>query len=154
MIMNNADVVAKELQQYSEDVERKLKAMVAGFAGEIAIAASSQTKVVDANLIETTLRALYSRREDTWGIDMQPGFHAGAWKYVEGQLELDPTIYSSTDVKANAIEDANAKYSLGDSFQVAMKGPGANHAGPTGAAVEPLITAAYKANVKRYFDQG
>lgn len=154
MITTNADQIAKELQQYADSIERKLKAMVAGFAGEIAIAASSQTKVVDPTLIEGALNALYSRRERELNIDMEPGYHAGAWRYAEGELTLDPIIYTSSQVKTNVTSDAKANYNIGDSFRVELKGPGAKHAGPSGAEVEPLITAAYKANIKRYFDQG
>ena len=154
MITTNADQITKELQQYADQVERKLKAMVAGFAGEIAIAASSQTKVVDPTLIEGALNAMYSKRKIDHKIDMEPGYHAGAWRYAEGELTLDPVIYTSGQVKSNVTADAKANYNIGDSFKVELKGPGANHAGPTGAEVEPLITAAYKANIKRYFDQG
>lgn len=154
MITTNADQIAKELQQYANSIERKLKAMVAGFAGEIAIAASSQTKVVDPTLIEGALNALYSKRKIDHKIDMEPGYHAGAWRYAEGELTLDPMIYTSSQAKSNVTADAKANYNLGDSFKVELKGPGAHVAGPTGAEVEPLITAAYKANIKRYFDQG
>lgn len=154
MITTNADQIAKELQQYADSIERKLKAMVAGFAGEIAIAASSQTKVVDPTLIEGALNALYSKRKIDHKIDMEPGYHAGAWRYAEGELTLDPIIYTNSQVKTNVTSDAKANYNIGDSFRVELKGPGAKHAGPSGAEVEPLITAAYKANIKRYFDQG
>lgn len=154
MITSNADQIAKELQQYADSIERKLKAMVAGFAGEIAIAASSQTKVVDPTLIEGALNSLYSKRKIDHKIEMQPGYHAGAWRYVEGELALDPTIYTNNQVQQNVTSDAKANYNLGDSFKVELKGPGVHVAGPTGAEVEPLITAAYKANIKRYFDQG
>lgn len=156
MITSNADQITKELQKYAEDVERKLKAMVAGFAGDVVDAASTNTKVIDSNLLATEKwQGIYEDRERQYGIPIAPGYHAGAWKYVDGQLVFDsPNIRSTSEARADAVSDARTQYNLGQTFSIGLIGPAATHAGPNTDVVEPVITAAYKSNIKRYFDQG
>jgi hypothetical protein len=144
---------SKSLQEYRIEVERKLKAMVSGFAREIAETASSKTTIGD----ETKLYDLYAARELARGIDAKAGFHKGAWVYTEGGLTFDPKIYS-TGMMANEVEyQAQANYKIGDSFSI----------GAEGTAYEMLqerddiegetlsaIQTAHKADLKRFYDEG
>lgn len=156
MISNNADVIAKELQDYVDEVERKLKAMVTGFAGEVALAASARTKIIpDEALVTAYWQKIYSKRQDKFGIQMEPGYHAGAWKYYEGKLMFqDPTIYSSGAMHQKVLIDAESNYKLGDKFSIGMTGPVAEYAGAGASGATNAIMSAYSANVKRYYDQG
>lgn len=156
MITNNADVVAKELQQYSEDVERKLKAMVAGFAAEIALKASDNTAVASEALLNRWY-GIYQSRSDELGIDIAPGFHSGAWQYVEGQIVFDPTIKSKSRVENEVQGEARAMYELGDTFSIGAIGPNfayLEQRDSIGDKTEQAVVSAFGANVKRYFDQG
>lgn len=156
MITSNADEIAKELEKYAEDVERKLKAMVAGFAGDMVESASYRTKVIsDAVLSTSKWQNIYRKRKDNFGIAIEPGYHAGAWKYVDGQLTFNnPSIRSTSEAQSDAVSDARSQYNLGQNFSIGMTGPAAAYAGPSFSDIEPVILTAYSSNIKRYFDQG
>lgn len=156
MITSNAGQIAKELQQYADEVERKLKAMVAGFAGDMVESASTKTKVIDASVLATDKwQGIYNKRREKYRIPVEPGYHAGAWKYVDGQLTFtDPNIRTTSEAQADAVSDAKAQYNLGQTFAIGLIGPAAAYAGPDLSAVEPMILTAYSSNIKRYFDQG
>lgn len=156
MITSNANEIAKELEKYAEDVERKLKAMVAGFAGDMVEAASTQTKVIDADLLEKeSWQMIYEERRKEYRISIRPGYHAGAWKYVDGELVLDnPLIRSTSEAKSDAVTDAGVQYQLGQTFGIGLIGPAAEHATSEFDNVENMIRTAYKSNIKRYFDKG
>lgn len=156
MITSNADEIAKELQKYAEDVERKLKAMVAGFAGDMVESASTRTKAIDANLLSTEKwQGIYEARQEKYRIPIEPGYHAGAWKYVDGQLTFDnPSIRSTSEASSDAVADARVQYKLGQTFSIGLIGPAAAYAGPDFSSIEPVILTAYSSNIKRYFDQG
>lgn len=156
MITSNADQIAQELQKYAEDVERKLKAMVAGFAGDMVESASTGTKVINADLLATAKwQGIYEKRQDKFGIPIEPGYHAGAWKYVDGQLTFsNPNIRSTPEASSDAVSDARSQYNLGQRFSIGLIGPAAAYAGPDFSSIEPMILTAYSSNIKRYFDQG
>lgn len=156
MITNNADVVAKELQQYSDEVERKLKAMVAGFAGEVALAASDNTAEASEALLNRWY-GVYKARSDALGIDIATGFHKGAWQYVEGQIVFDPTIKQRSRVENEVQGEAAVMYELGDRFSIGAIGP--NYAylearDNIGDRTEKAVLSAFKSNVKQYYDRG
>ncbi len=157
MISNNASEIAKELQDYVDEVESKLKAMVIGFAGEVALAASVNTPVASEQLI-TRWQKIYENRQDDLDIDIAPGFHAGSWKYKEGAgLAFDPKIYQRSEVRANAMTDAKANYRVGDTFSIEAEGPNFDYIvknNPVKSGTENMVLAAYATNVKRYYDQG
>jgi hypothetical protein len=156
MITNNADVIAKELQQYSDEVERKLKAMVAGFAGEVALAASDNTAMASEALVNRWY-GIYQARSDSLGIDIAPGFHKGAWQYVEGQIVFDPTIKQRSRVENEVQGEARAMYELGDTFSIAAIGPNYEYLearDSIGERTTKAVTSAFGANVKQYYDRG
>ena len=155
MITSNADEIAKELQKYAEVVERKLKALVAGFAGDIAQDAAMKTGIIDKDVLETEKwQGIYRDREATHGIEIRPGYHTGAWQYAEGELSFDPEIREDYQRRFAVDREARSQYKLGDTFLIGLIGPAATHAGPVLSTVEPLIVAAYGSNIKRYFDEG
>lgn len=157
MITSNADQIAKELQQYADSIERKLKAMVAGFAGELALRASNNTSVATPELIERW-QQIYANRSDELGIDMQPGYHAGAWQYAEGDLVFDPAIRSRAMVENQAEGEARAMYKLGDRFSIGAVGPNFDYLEDRDRILprtaEAFVSAAYATNLKMHFDQG
>lgn len=156
MITNNADVIAKELQQYSDEVERKLKAMVAGFAAEVALKASDNTAVASEALLNKWY-GVYQTRSDELGIDVAPGFHSGAWQYVEGQIVFDPTIKSKSRLENEVQGEARAMYKLGDTFSIGAIGPNYEYLEQRdniGDRTKQAVISAFGANVKRYYDQG
>ena len=157
MLTNNADVISKELQQYATEVERKLKYAVAGFASEVALAASDNTAMASEGLINKWY-GIYKARADQLGIDMAPGFHKGAWQYVEGDLVFDdPTIKSRARVGNEVQGEALAMYELGDTFSIGAIGPNFNYLedrDSIGERTTKAVTAAFASDIKRYYDQG
>jgi hypothetical protein len=160
MIQSNIQEVQKELQDYKLVFEQKLKAMVVGLAGDIALEASKATPVATPETIERVER-LYMAREKRWNIEIAPGFHAGAWKYVEGTLTIDPKIYTEEQVDADARKEARAQYQIGDTFAIGAIGPGfADLEGGSSPHAEngilkptkATIVAAFGSNLKRYFE--
>jgi len=162
MITSNAKEVAQDLDKYSQEIERKLKAMVAGFAGEVALKASQNTPVASESVIERYMSS-YKRRLSKYGVEIAPGFHAGAWRYTEGKPIFDPNIYVEEQVNADAKKDAKVNYRLGDTFRIGAIGfafneleAGSSVQAPNGIVkpTEQAVTAAFAADVKRYFDKG
>ena len=157
MITSNADQIAKELQRYADDVERRLKAMVAGFAGELALRASSNTSVATPELIQRW-HQIYATRSDELGIDMAPGYHAGSWQYAEGSLTFDPTIRSRQMVENQAEGEARAMYKLGDTFNIGAIGPNFDYLEDRDRILdhtaESVVTSAYATNLKMHYDLG
>lgn len=155
MIQSNIAEIQKELQDYKQQFEQKLKAMVAGFAGDVAFAAGSNTKVIDSNVLESSRRwqDIYAERQKNLGIDIAPGYHAGAWQYTEGQLTFnDPSINNLGTMQSEVTREAQASYKVGDKFAVGLVGPAAAYAGPSENEIDPMVQAAYKSNLKRYFE--
>lgn len=163
MITSNIDVLAKELEQIEKEVERKLKAMVSGFAGEVALKASENTPVASPEIIQR-YEASYRQRKDQYGVEMAPGYHAGAWKYIEGTLVFnDPNIYGRSQVETNAESTAKIQYKLGDTFRIgaigfayqALEG-GSSTQAKQGiiAPTKQAVIAAFSTNVKPFYDRG
>ena len=160
MIQSNIQEVQKELQDYKLVFEQKLKAMVAGFAGDVAFKASAATPVASPETLEKFESAYLARQRDL-GIAVAPGFHAGAWKYVEGKPSFDPNIYVEEQVEADARKDARTQYQVGDTFSIGAVGPafaileaGNSFQAPDGILkpTEQAIAAAFGADMKRYFE--
>ena len=162
MITSNIDVLVQELEQIEKEVERKLKAMVSGFAGEVALKASENTPVASPEIIQR-YEASYRQRERQYGVEMAPGYHAGAWKYVEGSITFDPNIYVEQQVEADALKDARSQYKLGDTFKIGAIGfayqeleKGSSMQAPDGiiAPTRQAVIAAFSTNVKPFYDRG
>ena len=125
MIKTNAEDVAKSLEEYKKEVERKLKAMVVGFAQDVASAASDATRIGHISEGGNTLAYVnkYKQRAEDYNIDPIEGFHKGAWEYVEGSLTFNPAIYDKSTMLSAVDYKAEANYKIGDTFAVGAIGP-------------------------------
>jgi hypothetical protein len=159
MINSNATEVAKSIEEYKKELERKLINMVAGFAGELTQAASDSTRIGDVSNAESAAKYVksYKRREKKYGIKPIEGFHKGAWVYSEGVIDFDETIYPVGIAVGEVISDARTKYKLGDSFTIGAKGPAyemlQKEDDIEGEALK-IIMNAHKADLPRYFNEG
>lgn len=159
MIKSNAAEVAKSLEEYKKELERKLTNMVAGFAGELTQAASDSTRLGNAtgNGNTTKYMALYKQRKDNYGIAPIEGFHKGAWVYSEGIVDFDETIHPAAKAVSTAISSAKSKYKIGDSFSIAARGPAyemlQEEDDIEGEALRVVMNA-HKVNLPRYFNKG
>jgi len=174
MQVGNADFVAREINDYRTDVERKLKGMVESFAFAATRAIQQNIPVGNQAAIEAgksgvqpeaTYRQLYQLRENTYGIEMQAGYHRGALKYSEdGSFEMGENVLV-TDAydAANAVYDAaNSYYEIGDTFYIGAEGPAydllENNSSPqtNGNGImrpsEEMISEIYRSDMKTFYD--
>lgn len=133
--------------------------MVAGFAGELAQAASDSTRIghISEGGNTASYVAKYKKRAKKHRIKPIEGFHKGAWVYSEGVIDFDETIYPVDIAVGEAISDARTKYKLGDSFTIGAKGPAyeilQKEDDIEGEALK-IIMNAHKADLPRYFNEG
>jgi hypothetical protein len=162
MITSNLDTIIKELDQYQKEIERKIKAMVSGFASDVAFSASEHTPVASPRVIENYMNS-YKARRDQYGVEIAPGYHAGAWKYAEGAITFDPNIYVEEQVQADALKDSRNQYRIGDTFKIGAIGfayealnKGHSQQAPDGIIkpTEQAIKASFASDVKLHFDRG
>lgn len=163
---SNSDVIAKQLEEFSKEVERKMKNMVAGFAREVALAASANTpkgNAPDMLVEDSRYRQYYLDRQDDYGIPIESGYHSGAWQYSEGSMNFTPVIFSASEMSNDVFNEAEASYQLGNSFSIGAVGPGygALENGSSDQAhngiSEPTfdqIRASNEADLRRYYDAG
>lgn len=168
MISVDTSTVVSELDKYILEIERRLKRMVEGFAYEVALTASQKTPIGDPDNGNQKYLNWYKRRNDKWGIPIEPGYHKGAWQYSsDGNFVFKPdsTGESSGLDAANFTEQkAIAEYQLGEKFYIGAVGPGyADLENNTSlqtngqGIIKPTmdsIAISYKVDLKRYFDQG
>jgi hypothetical protein len=153
--------IQKELKEYAKVFENKLQEMVSGFAQEVAIRASENTAVASQLLVDKWSKyegGVYLVREKQFNIPVEPGYHAGAWKYYEGDVSFsDPKIYSKDAVKSNVASSAKTKFRLGDTFSIAAVGPNfefLNNRDGTLKATEKVVVSSFSVNVQKYFNKG
>jgi len=163
---SNTDELAKQLEEYSKEVERRLKNMVAGFAREVALTASRNTPVgnfEDMMRENSKYRGYYLDRQDEFGIPVEPGYHSGAWQYSEGTLDFKPVIFTANEMADDVFNETESSYQLGDSFAIGAIGPGYAdlEAGRSGKAPNGIgqptvaeVMSAHQAQLKRYYDAG
>lgn len=154
MITSNATEVSKSIEKYAEQLGKKLELMVAGFAGEIAMQASLRTPIASELTIERAL-GIYKERQTQLGIPIAPGFHAGSWKYVEGQPVFDGPAINNTQAVENIVQgEAAAKYKLGDTFSIAAVGPNFKYIQANNDidnATTNAVQTAFSSNIKNHF---
>lgn len=159
MIKTNADEVAKSLDDYKKEVERKLKAMVVGFAQDVASAASDATRIGHISEGGNTLNYInkYKQRAVEYGIAPVEGYHRGAWQYTEGALTFNPVIYDKATMLDTVDLKAEVNYKIGDTFTVGAIGPAYDELQALddieGATISTVI-GAHRADLKQYYDQG
>jgi hypothetical protein len=134
-VSSNSDQVAKELDALVKKMEFALGHMVVSFAGDIAQIASNKTKLGSAESLQYgednpgTMEAvyfnMYKNRFDQHGINIQVGFHKGAWTTnTSPTFALDKTIYENESVDSRATQKTKDNYTLGQTFWVGANGPG------------------------------
>lgn len=162
---SNLDKIVQELEEYSKEVERKLKNTVAGFAREVALAASTNTPVGSEDMLieNSKYRSYYLDRQSDHGIPIEPGYHSGAWQYTEGSPVFTPVIFTSQEMQDDVFNEAESSYQLGDTFSIAAIGPGyaslesgSSRQAPEGIVAPTLsqIQAAHEAKLKQYYEAG
>jgi hypothetical protein len=134
-VSSNSDQVAKELDALVKKMEFALGHMVVSFAGDVAQIASNKTKLGNSESLQYgednpgTMEAvyfnMYKNRFDQHGINIQVGFHKGAWTTnTSPTFALDKTIYENETVDSRATQKTKDNYTLGQTFWVGANGPG------------------------------
>ena len=159
---SNADVLAKQLEEYKLVMKRKLENMVVRFATDIAAAASENTPIGDdaSIAVDGAYRDYYLQRQQDYNLALEAGFHKGNWQYSESNnFSFKPIIYSYEEMKNNVYGEADLAYSIGDTFYIGASGPayiqleqGLSNGikAPTIAQIE----TAYRADLQRYYREG
>lgn len=164
MIKTNADEVAKSLDDYKKEVERKLKAMVVGFAQDVASAASDATRVGHISEGGNTLNYInkYKQRalppsQGGYGIEAIEGYHRGAWQYTEGELQFNPVIYDKATMLDTVDLKAEVNYKIGDTFTVGAIGPAyemLQELDDIDGATISTVMGAHRSDLETYYNQG
>ena len=164
-----------DLRKFQEEVERKLKNMIAGFAYEVTLIASNNTpEGNEADLLaglsgfgdkqQRNYAMLYRRRERAYGIDTETGFHKGAWFYSESPSKgLDKGFREGIHAAQDAYADALASYRIGEDFYIVASGPGFSdlEGGSSGQAPDGIIgpsmqqiAQTYQINLQKHYMEG
>ena len=159
MLTANTDELEKSLAAYKAEVERKLKAMVVGFAQDVASAASDATRIGHISQEGNTLSYInhYKKRKELHNIDPIEGYHKGAWQYSEGQLTFDESITPVGTMINEVGYQAQANYKIGDTFVIGAKGPAyemLQGLDDIQGETESTIKRAYLSNLKQHYEQG
>lgn len=175
MRVSNADFVAREINDYRTEVERKLKGMVAQFAYEASLAISDHIPIGDALSLAMGLESkdpkdptaayanYYKNRKRKYSIDTEVGFHKGALRYSEdGDFStLITEIKDTTEMANDVFHAAISSYNIGDTFYIGAKGPGytalesgSSEQAPSGfiQPSEQAIIQLYSSDMKRMYD--
>jgi len=152
----------KELEAYLKETTRKLENMVRGFAYEISKTAIENTPLGD---VEQYLE-LYQSREQYAGLEPIAGFARGSWQVSKtGQFVFQEYYTASSGDKAlDLIKTSMGLYKLGQTFYIgnnayyieALENGYSKVHAPLGIKAPTLdaVMKAYKADLKRYYDQG
>ena len=159
MLTANTDELEKSLAAYKAEVERKLKAMVVGFAQDVALAASESTRKGHISEGGNTLAYVdhYKQRKELHNIDPIEGYHKGAWQYSEGQLTFNESITPVGTMVNEVGYQAEANYKIGDTFYIGATGPAfemLQGLDDIQGNAESTIQRAYQSNLKSYYDEG
>lgn len=159
-VTSNARDVLKSLQAAQLVIERKMKAMVVGFAMEVAATASMNTPRGSEWALANNekYRSMYLAREQDLKIPAEVGFHKGAWQYSEGDPVFIPTIFEKQAMLGNVTSEARTAYQLGDNFKIGAEGPAygmleARSDGIIQPTIQQIMTA-HSSDLKRYFNAG
>lgn len=163
---SNTDELAKQLEEYSKEVERRLKNMVEQFAVDVLHSAAVNTPLGDSD----KFAAFYQRRlsEETGLLDIE-GLAQGSWQIdLDGNLTFtnsrDSYGRDSASTATNKAKLAVQGYRLGESFVVGNaapyigdlennSSPQTNGQGIMNPTIQE-IQAAMESDLKRYYDAG
>lgn len=159
---SNADKIASQLEEFSKEVERKLKFMVEQFSVDIVEAATAITPLGDSE----KFAGFYAQRlVDNSGLPDEEGVARGAWVVgLNGQLAFIPISGRNTDAEAIAEAQMDIQgYKLGQDFVIGNAAPyivdledGYSMQAPNGIMQPTLdqIKAAHESDLKRYYEAG
>lgn len=165
MITLNTEDLVSSLENYKQDVIKRLTHMVKMFAYHVTLTASGNTPKVYAFDLETDLyRYLYELREEKHGIPYDQGFHRGAWKFSSSQtIQFDARIIPEGTVGQRFKTDFSINYKLGQTFFVGASGPGyaslenASSVQAPSGIMRPTIDqvmSVYAADLVKYYKEG
>lgn len=163
----NTDALAKQLEEFSKEVERKMKAMVSEFTVDVVTAAVNNTPLGDSEKFAN----LYAMRlTNGSGLLAEEGLAQGSWQVaLDGSLEFKPDY--GFDAGLNAIAEtkfAMEGYQLGQEYKIGNTGPyigeleGADGKRPysdqaPNGIMQPTIEqiqSAIQSDLKQYYDAG
>ena len=159
----NSGVIAKQLEEFSLEVERRLKFMVEQFAVDIITAATENTPLGDSEKFAGFYAA---RLTNNSGLPDEEGVARGAWVVgLNGQLSFVPISGQNTGAEAIAEAQMDIQgYVLGQDFVIGNSAPYIgdlenNYSGQTNGQgiMQPALTqiqAAIESDLKRYYDAG
>lgn len=159
MIKCNVEDLIKDLEKLHKETKLRLEQMVRGFTYEFALIAIEKTPLGDVE----TYEALYIKRFQRTGLDIQAGFAQGSWQVpdtVSGSLDFQD-LYSG-QAAASVVKTHMMNYKLGDTITLGNSGPyigflnnGYSDQAPDGI-IKPTIDqmlSTYKIDLVRYFQQ-
>ena len=164
MITADITKVPPGLQQYKEEVDRKLKYMVVQFSYLISSEAIRNTPLGNAAPKEQGGNLpWYLRREDITGLQPIEGFAQGSWQVnTSGQFNVQE-IYSGGEA-LSLIRGSISNYQLGQTVYIGnsayyFRALDNNYSEQTQGLgiVKPTIdaiTSTYQVDLKRLFDEG
>lgn len=160
---SNTDAIVKQLEEFSKEVERRLKYMIQQFSVDIVESATNNTPLGDS----TKYAGFYaSRLTNNSGLPAEEGVARGAWVVgLNGQLAFVPISGKNTGAEAVAEAQMDIQgYQLGQEFVIGNAAPYItdlenNYSDQTNGngIMQPTIAqieSAYKSDLKRYYDAG
>ena len=162
MITVDITKVLQELQQYKEEVDRKLKHMVVGFSYIISEEAIKRTPLGDSHVYESW----YIQRFNSTGLEPKEGYSRGSWQVnTSGQFSQQERYgYGSGDAALGLVKGSLGTYQLGQTIYIGntayyFQALDDNYSEQTQGLgiVKPTIdaiTSTYQVDLKRLFDEG
>lgn len=150
---SNTDELAKQLEEYSKEVQRKLEFMVEQFAVDVLRSASSNSRLGDAEEFFNFYQERY-RREGWLPIE---GMSKGGWVVgLDGNVAFVERHGGNTTNEAVSQAQSDVKgYRLGQPFVIGNAVP---YVPFYAEEIEPstllAIQAAMESDLKRYYDAG
>lgn len=148
----NIDVIVKQLEEYSKEVERKLKGMVRDFAVEVLETASENTRLGDS----VTFIKHYERRQKATGWLPIEGMAQGGWVVALDGTPAFVQRHNRDGTTAEAVDEAMQDvqgYQLGQRFVIGNAVP---YVGQFAMEIAPptinQIQTVIEADLKRYYD--
>lgn len=126
---------SQPLRDFRSTTARKLKNLVFSLSVNISDNFYTNTRIGDSERIKRGLEAgasksdrryarMYEVRRDRYGLDMEAGYHAGAYSYSESQIaSLRPEIKEYNKMVSDLTTSFKNQYSLGDEFYIGAEGP-------------------------------
>lgn len=157
MITTNASDIAKEIEAYAQDVERRLQNMVKGFVEELAVTAIDATPLGDSEKYQK----LYQMRYNRSGLQPIEGLAQGAWTAVTNPSIPFVENYgkgSGSDAK-QSVESGLMSFKLGQTVYLGNSTPyitqlenGYSSQAPEG--ISKIVMAVFKPDLVRYYQGG